>query len=83
MLTRAEVSVGQSTARCIDALAGCRSGRIAYVVVSEGGVAGVGETLRRLPWNAAHVEDERVVAEIAGEEFARLEELERDQWPAR
>ena len=83
LLTRAEVSVGQSTARCIDALAGCRSGRIAYVVVSEGGVAGVGETFRRLPWNAAHVEDERVVAELAGEEFARLEELERDQWPAR
>ena len=83
LLTRAEVSAGQGTARCIDALAGCRSGRIAYVVVSEGGVAGVGETLRRLPWNAAHVEDERVVAELAGEEFARLEELERDQWPAR
>jgi membrane protein implicated in regulation of membrane protease activity len=83
LLTRAEVLAGQSTARCIDALAGCRSGRIAYVVISEGGVAGVGETLRRLPWSAAHVEKEQVVAELAGEVFVQLQELERDQWPAR
>src|SRR6185295_12296140 len=43
-LGRAEV-VGANgpLGRCIDALAGCSSGKIAYVVVSEGGVAGVGE----------------------------------------
>ena len=46
---------------CIDALAGCRSGRIDYVVVSEGGVAGVGETLRRVPWQVARVEGDDVV----------------------
>jgi membrane protein implicated in regulation of membrane protease activity len=83
-LGRAEV-VGANgpLGHCIDALAGCRSGRIAYVVVSEGGVAGVGETLRRLPWPQAHVEDDRVVAELGRDEFADLQELQRDQWPAR
>ena len=39
---------------CVDAMAGCASGSLSYVVVSQGGVAGVGETLRRLPWSKAH-----------------------------
>jgi len=83
LLTHAEVSVGDANmGQCIDALVGSRSGRIAYLVVSEGGVAGVGETLRRLPWSAAHVDEERVVTELTGEEFAQLQELERDKWPA-
>src|SRR6476469_37843 len=42
--------------QCLDAMAGCRSGRLDYVVVSEGGIGGVGETLRRLSWRDARVE---------------------------
>ena len=64
-------------------MAGCRSGRIAYVVVSEGGVAGVGETLRRLPWVDARVEGERLIASIGPKRFDGLEEVPRDSWPAR
>ncbi len=83
-LGRAEVMGAEGPlGRCIDALAGCRSGRIAYVVVSEGGVAGVGETLRRLPWSQAHVERDEVVAELGQGGFVTLQELQRDQWPAR
>jgi hypothetical protein len=69
--------------QCIDAMAGCSSGQLSYVVVSAGGVAGVGETLRRLPWSIASVEGENVVAAIGAEAFDRLDELPRDQWPAR
>ncbi len=69
--------------RCIDAMAGCRSGRLGYLVVSEGGIAGVGETLRRLPWSSAQVDGETIVAGLGAAEFAALEELPRDQWPAR
>src|SRR4051812_39632783 len=73
LLARAEVAGTDGTlGSCIDALAGCRSGRIAYVVVSEGGVAGVGETLRRLPWTTAHVQGERVLADMAGVWFDKL-----------
>jgi hypothetical protein len=56
---------------------------LSYVVVSQGGVAGVGETLRRLPWRRATVEGETVIASLDPDQFARLEELPRDQWPAR
>src|SRR3954453_8820178 len=46
LLTRGAVEcAGERVGSCIDAMAGRSSGRLAYVVVSEGGVAGVGETL--------------------------------------
>ena len=64
-------------------MAGCSSGRVSYVVVSQGGVAAVGETLRRLPWSSAQVDGEKLVARLNRSEFERLEELARDQWPAR
>ena len=84
LLTRAPVtSEGAALGHCIDAMAGCASGRIDYVVVSEGGVAGVGETLRRMPWSRAKVDGEAVVADLGRREFERLEQLPRDQWPGR
>jgi hypothetical protein len=84
LLSKAPVVSGQTElGRCVDGMAGCSSGRLSYVVVSQGGVAGVGETLRRLPWRRATVEGETVIASLDPDQFARLEELPRDQWPAR
>ena len=84
LLTSAPVRNGeQGLGHCVDAMAGSRSGRIAYLVVSAGGVAGVGETLRRLPWAGAEVDDGAVLAKLGQEEFDTLEELPRDQWPER
>jgi hypothetical protein len=64
-------------------MAGCGSGHLAYVVVAEGGVARVGETLRRLPWSEASVEGERVVSRLTAVQFQSLEQLPKDQWPGR
>lgn len=84
VLGRAPVLCGdKEVGHCIDAMAGCRSGKLDYVVVSEGGVAGVGERLRRLPWRDAHVDGDSVAVHFAAERFSRLEQLERDQWPGR
>ena len=83
LLTRAAVKTGSGElGHCIDAMAGCSSGQLGYLVVSEGGVGGVGETLRRVPWTEAYVEEECVITRIRPEEFARLEKLPRDRWPA-
>lgn len=80
LLTRGPVEYGgKHVANCVDAMAGRDSGRVAYLVVSEGGVAGVGESLRRLPWDRARIEQDRIVAD----EFERLEVLPKDSWPAR
>ena len=84
LLSRASVLCGgKQVADCVDAMAGCRSGRLSYVVVSEGGVGGVGETLRRLSWSDAAIEGETLRTRLAPKEFARLEKLQRDQWPGR
>jgi membrane protein implicated in regulation of membrane protease activity len=84
LLSRAPLKSGQiEIGHCIDAMAGCSSGRLDYLVVTQGGVAGVGETLRRLPWTGANVEGESVATAMTAEQFGRLEELPRDQWPGR
>jgi membrane protein implicated in regulation of membrane protease activity len=84
LLSRAAVrGEGADLGQCIDAMAGCHSGRLSYVVVSQGGIGGVGETLRRLPWAAIHVDGEEVRTRVTTEQFQALEALERDQWPAR
>jgi hypothetical protein len=84
LLSRAPVLCGGTeVGHCVEAMAGSRSGMLDYLVVSEGGVAGLGERLRRLPWSDAHVEDEEVSVHFARDRFDRLEELQRNEWPGR
>jgi hypothetical protein len=81
LLTRGPVDcAGERVGSSIDAMAGQSSGRLAYIVVSEGGVAGVGETLRRLPWTAVRIEHDKLVVTLSRKEFGGLEELTRDDW---
>ncbi|MEO7241202.1 MAG: PRC-barrel domain-containing protein [Sphingomicrobium sp.] len=67
----------------VDAMIGSGSGRLNYLVVAEGGVAGVGETLRRVDWEDAGIDGDTVTARFAGAEFARRPKLARDNWPGR
>lgn len=84
MLARAPVCCGSTqVGSCVDAMAGSQSGKLAYIVVSEGGIAGMGETLRRLPWSAVEVEGEVVVARLGVPQFSALDKLEKDEWPGR
>ena len=84
MLNRAQVLCGgASVGTCVEAMAGGSTGRIAYVVVSEGGVGGVGETLRQLPWNDVRIEDEAVRSPMSQTDFSKLTVVERDAWPSR
>lgn len=84
LLLRAPVACGgKEVGHCVDAMAGCRSGRVDYVVVSEGGLAGIGERLRKLPWSEAHFEGDAVLTHLSSSRFENLEELEKDEWPAR
>ncbi|HEX3422744.1 MAG TPA: PRC-barrel domain containing protein [Sphingomicrobium sp.] len=84
LLSRAPVCCGAlEVGHCIEAMAGCRSGKLDYLVVSEGGLAGIGERLRRLPWVDAHVEADKVATHLAREQFDSLDELQREEWPGR
>ncbi len=85
LLTRGKVMSGKKSqlGTCVDAMAGCGSGRIAYVMVSQGGIAGAGETLRRLDWRDLRANGEDVVSKLSEDEFAALEPVPKDQWPVR
>ena len=84
LLSRAPVEFsGGQVGHAVDAMAGSRSGRLAYVVVSEGGVAGVGESLRRLSWADIRMEGDRLVSGLTRRQFDKLKELPKDEWPAR
>lgn len=84
MLSRAPVVArGQELGHCIEGMAGCSSGRLDYIIVSRGGVAGMGEILRRLPWDAAQVDGQRVITDLTERQFEQLEKVARNEWPAR
>ena len=84
LLAKAKVTVaGEDAGTCVDAMAGARSGRIAYVIVSEGGVAGVGERMHRLDWKDARLEGERLLARMEADQYRALPELTKDEWPGR
>ena len=74
---------GAQLGTTVDAMIGCGSGRINYLVVAEGGVAGVGETFRRLDWRQARIHDGAVMSSLDEPGFGRLPELEKDNWPGR
>ena len=84
MLTHAAV-IGRNgqLGTCVDAMAGSESGRVAYVGISEGGVAGVGETLRRMPWKDIQLNGDTFLITISKPEFDATQTFEKDSWPAR
>ena len=85
MLGRAAVvdRNGKEVGKSIDAMIGGDSGRIQYLVVAKGGVAGVGERLHRVDWRSASFGQETVRLEMTDRQLAELPEIPRDDWPAR
>ena len=85
LLTKAKVvsEDGSELGASVDAMLGCRSGRPSYLVVAEGGVAGVGENFRRVDWDDARVEADRIMTTLDPASFARADRLDKDRWPGR
>ena len=82
LLTRAKLKAadGGELGACVDAMAGCERGGLRYLVVTSGGVGGVGETVRRLDWKDAKVEGKSVSTTLDDHDFEALEQLAKDDW---
>lgn len=63
---------GSVIAHGVDALATCAGGTIDFFIVREGGVAGVGETLRRLPRSLVRVRDDVLETSLDAAALSRL-----------
>lgn len=64
----------------IDVQRGC----VAYAVMSSGGIAGVGEKLFAIPWNALTLDADRkcFVLDAARERFTQAPGFDKDHWPS-
>jgi sporulation protein YlmC with PRC-barrel domain len=74
---------GSVIAHTVDGMARCDDGRISYLIVSEGGVGGLGERLHVLPWAEVTVEEEALATTLTAEALRDREEIAPDQWPVR
>jgi hypothetical protein len=50
-------------------------------MVSQGGVAGAGETLRRLDWSELRADGENVLTDLDDRQLGALDPVPKDQWP--
>jgi sporulation protein YlmC with PRC-barrel domain len=74
---------GGDIAKCVDAMIGCRSGSIRYLVVSQGGIGTIGETFHRLDWDTVQVVGDAVEVHMDEMDISVLPELKKDEWPGR
>jgi len=66
-----------------DVMIDAASGKIAYGILTFGGVLGVGNKLFAIPWNAFRVdsERERLVLDVAKEHLKEAPGFDADHWP--
>lgn len=67
-----------------DVMLDVRSGRIAYAVLASGGILGVGQTLRAIPWNALTLDTTRkcFVLSATAERVRNAPGFDKDHWPS-
>jgi len=75
-------ATGETIATVVDAMARCDEGRIVYLVVREGGVAGVGERLHAVGWDEVRVRDGAMTSGLSQARLAARPALAAGQWPA-
>lgn len=73
---------GVALGSVIEAMMRCDGAALAYVVVSEGGVGGVGERLHALHPKELRFSEHGVACDLAPEELAARPVLEPGAWPA-
>jgi hypothetical protein len=74
---------GTAVASVVDAMAGCDDGRVRYLVVRTGGVAGVGEALRTMYWHELEPCDGELITTVSADALSRRPEIQPEAWPAR
>lgn len=72
---------GTTLGVAVEAMASCEDGRIAYVVVSCGGIGGVGETLHALGWNEVRYKNGDLVTTLDAETLDDRPAFVDGAWP--
>lgn len=66
-----------------DLMIDLQGGRIAYVVISHGGVLGIGDKLFAVPWNAFSLDAEgrNLLLEVDKDKLKNAEGFDKNSWP--
>jgi hypothetical protein len=67
----------------VDAMLRCDDGEVSYVVIRSGGIGGVGELLREVPWQQVRVANEKIAVALDAAAFAALPPIDPQRWPER
>lgn len=73
---------GQMLGTVVEAMMRCQGSALAYLVVSEGGMAGVGERLHALDPKELRFSEDGVASDLTPAELQRRPVLEANAWPA-
>ena len=73
---------GAALGTVVEAMMRCQGSSLAYVVVSEGGVGGVGERLHALDPRELRFSEEGIACDLSPDEIARRPVLTAGAWPA-
>lgn len=74
---------GEKLGKLEEIMLDLHSGKIAYAVLSFGGILGMGEKLFALPWNKLQVDQERkcLLLNANKEQFKNMPGFNKDHWP--
>jgi sporulation protein YlmC with PRC-barrel domain len=75
---------GETLGEIEDIMLDVPTGRIAYAVMSFGGVMGIGEKLFAIPWNALTMDADRecFVLDIDKDRLSKAPGFDKDHWPS-
>lgn len=65
----------------IDAMLRCDNAEIAYVVIGDGGLGGIGETLRAVDPSRLEFKSDGIVAQIGRDAFLAMPPIDDSAWP--
>ncbi len=76
-------SEGEKLGDVKDLMIDLQGGRVAYVVVSHGGVLGVGDKLFAVPWAAfiLDAEGHNLILDVDKDTLKNAEEFDKNNWP--
>lgn len=74
---------GESLGKVEDIMIDIHTGRVAYMVLSFGGVLGIGNKLFAVPWTALRVDtaQEKIVMDAHKDLLERAPGFDKDNWP--
>jgi hypothetical protein len=72
---------GEPIGVVVEGMMRCSDAGLAYLVVSEGGIGGVGERLHAIHPHEMRFSEEGVACDLTAEQLERLPVLEQDGWP--